>query len=87
MLRDLILDGEMDDLLLAAQDVCDTGQSALEQFGFLSEVMVACMTAARDDLGMILACYEDGPRRRYAYPSVRAELRRMEARASALVQA
>ena len=87
MLRDLILDGEMDDLLLAARDACDSGQSYLTHMGHLSEVMADSLTAVRDDLAMMLAHYEDGQRWRFACPSVREELRRLEEIAAALAVA
>lgn len=85
MFSDLILDGEMDDILAAAQDCCAAGQSYLRAMGHLSEGMLGALTSVRDDLSMLLACYEDGPRRRFACPSVREELRRLEGITSTLI--
>jgi len=85
MIRDLILDGDMDDVLEAAQECCDAGRSYLEHFGELSEKMAGSLINVRDDLSMMLAVYEDGRRWRYAYPSVREELRRLEGLAASLL--
>lgn len=84
MFSDLILDGEMDDLLSAAQGCIDDGKAYLAQMGHLSQDMAQSMILVRDDLAMMLACYGDGRRWHYAYPSVREELRRLEGMATAL---
>jgi hypothetical protein len=84
MFSDLILDGEMEDILLAAQGCIDNGKAYLAHMGHLSQDMAQSMILVRDDLAMMLACYEDGKRRRYAYPSVREELRRLEGMATVL---
>lgn len=87
MLRDPILDGSIDCLLLAADDLCHSSEQYRMLNGALNADFIAWLTDLRDDMGQLLARYEDGPARRYAWPSLREELRRLEGLASSLASA